>query len=38
MTDEIRAYFGNRHEFVTVGCMKNIAAWLYEQQYKESIA
>jgi hypothetical protein len=38
MTDEIKAYFGNHHQFVTIGCMKLIAQWHQEQKYTENIA
>lgn len=38
MTDEIKAYFGNPHQFVTIACMRHIAKWHYEQNYKENIS
>jgi hypothetical protein len=38
MTDEVRDYFGNPHQFVTIACMKYIAIWLEEQNYKENIS
>jgi hypothetical protein len=38
LTDEVRAYFGNPHQFVTIACMRHIARWHYEQKYQENIA
>lgn len=38
MTDEIRGYFGNPHQFVTIACMQHIMMWLREQNYKENIS
>lgn len=37
-TDELRAYFGNPHVFVTIACMKTIGAWADGQHFREPIA
>lgn len=38
MNDEIRGYFGNHHQFVTIACLRYIANWLRLQNYKETVA
>jgi hypothetical protein len=38
MNDEVRAYFGNHHQFVTIACLQYISNWLRAQNYKENVA
>jgi Protein of unknown function (DUF3800) len=38
MNDEVKAYFSNHHQFVTVACLQYISNWLRSKNYKETVA